>query len=135
MLQRRLRQRERRRQLCATSASSKRRAPLRPRLASCFPRTTMAMFALTSAAAIYLGIAIPKGFLPTEDVGTLFAFTEANQDVSFEAMYAQQQMAVARVREDPNVASTMSFTGGSSQQMNLGARRHPCRAPAAEPTR
>jgi HAE1 family hydrophobic/amphiphilic exporter-1 len=87
-----------------------------------FPRATMGVFALTTVAAIYLGIAIPKGFLPSEDVGSLFAFTEANQDVSFDAMYAQQQMAVSRIREDPNVASTMSFigVGGSSQQMNLG---------------
>ena len=87
-----------------------------------FPRVTIGVFALTTAAAIYLGITIPKGFLPTEDVGTLFAFTEGNQDISYDAMYAQQQMAVARIREDPNVLSTMSFigVGGSSQQMNLG---------------
>ena len=87
-----------------------------------FPRVPIGVFALTTAAAIYLGITIPKGFLPTEDVGTLFAFTEGNQDISYDAMYAQQQMAVARIREDPNVLSTMSFigVGGSSQQMNLG---------------
>jgi HAE1 family hydrophobic/amphiphilic exporter-1 len=87
-----------------------------------FPRSTMAVFAATTAAAIYLGIAIPKGFLPAEDVGTLFAFTEGPQDVSFEAMYQQQQVAVAKIRENPHVAHTMSFigVGGSSLQMNLG---------------
>jgi HAE1 family hydrophobic/amphiphilic exporter-1 len=37
-------------------------------------------------------------------------------------MYQQQQLAVAMIRENPHVASTMSFigVGGSSQQMNLG---------------
>ena len=37
-------------------------------------------------------------------------------------MYQQQQLAVAKIRENPNVAATMSFigVGGSSQQMNLG---------------
>jgi len=87
-----------------------------------FPRTTMLVFALTSVAAIYLGVVIPKGFLPTEDTGQLFAFTEGPQDISFDAMYQQQQLAVARIRENPHVQDTMSFigVGGSSLQMNLG---------------
>ncbi|MCC7548685.1 MAG: efflux RND transporter permease subunit [Burkholderiales bacterium] len=87
-----------------------------------FPRVTMLVFALTSATAIWLGVAIPKGFLPTEDTGQLFAFTEGPQDISFEAMYRQQQLAVAKIRENPYVKDTMSFigVGGSSLQMNLG---------------
>jgi hydrophobic/amphiphilic exporter-1 (mainly G- bacteria), HAE1 family len=87
-----------------------------------FPRVTLAVFALTAVGAIYLGIAIPKGFLPTEDVGQLFAFTEGPQDISFEAMYQQQQLAVNKLRENPHVQDTMSFigVGGSSLQMNLG---------------
>jgi HAE1 family hydrophobic/amphiphilic exporter-1 len=92
------------------------------RVTLAFPRVTIGVFALTTALAIYLGVAIPKGFLPTEDVGSLFAFTEGAQDISFDAMYQQQQLAVAKIRENPHVASTMSFigVGGSSQQMNLG---------------
>jgi HAE1 family hydrophobic/amphiphilic exporter-1 len=80
------------------------------------------VFAVTTALAITLGVTIPKGFLPTEDVGSLFAFTEGAQDISFDAMYQQQQLAVAQIRESPHVASTMSFigVGGSSQQMNVG---------------
>jgi HAE1 family hydrophobic/amphiphilic exporter-1 len=86
------------------------------------PRATMLAFALTTAAAVYLGLTIPKGFLPTEDVGTLFAFTEGPQDVSFEAMYQQQQLAVNKIRENAHVQHTMSFigVGGSSLQLNLG---------------
>jgi HAE1 family hydrophobic/amphiphilic exporter-1 len=87
-----------------------------------FPWVTIAVFAVTTVLAVYVGVAIPKGFLPSEDVGQLFAFTEGPQDISFEAMYQQQQLAVAMIRENPHVASTMSFigVGGSSQQMNLG---------------
>jgi HAE1 family hydrophobic/amphiphilic exporter-1 len=86
------------------------------------PRATMAVFAATTVAAVFLGVTIPKGFLPTEDVGQLFAFTEGPQDISFEAMYQQQQLAANKIRENPHVASTMSFigVGGSSLQMNLG---------------
>jgi HAE1 family hydrophobic/amphiphilic exporter-1 len=65
---------------------------------------------------------MPKGFLPSEDVGSLFGFTEASQDVSFEGMYHMQQEAVRLIRSNPHVAATMSFigVGGSSQQMNVG---------------
>jgi HAE1 family hydrophobic/amphiphilic exporter-1 len=35
---------------------------------------------------VYLFIAIPKGFLPSEDTGFLFSFTEAQQGISFDAM-------------------------------------------------
>ncbi len=86
------------------------------------PRLTVFVFALTSGAALWLGIAIPKGFLPAEDTGQLFAFTEGPQDISFEAMYRQQQIVAARIRENPHVQDTMSFigVGGSSLQMNLG---------------
>jgi len=92
------------------------------RVTLAFPRVTLGVFAVTTALAITLGVTIPKGFLPTEDVGSLFAFTEGAQDISFDAMYQQQQLAVAQIRENPHVASTMSFigVGGSSQQMNVG---------------
>ena len=86
------------------------------------PRVTMLVFALTSAGAIWLGVTIPKGFLPAEDTGQLFAFTEGPQDISFESMYRQQQIVGAKIREYPHVRDTMSFigVGGSSLQMNLG---------------
>jgi HAE1 family hydrophobic/amphiphilic exporter-1 len=87
-----------------------------------FPRTTMLIFAAVTAATAYLFAVMPKGFLPSEDVGSLFGFTEASQDVSFDAMYRMQQDAVRIIRADDNVAATMAFigAGGSSQQMNVG---------------
>jgi HAE1 family hydrophobic/amphiphilic exporter-1 len=87
-----------------------------------FPRVTMLAFAAVTVATGYLFSAMPKGFLPSEDVGSLFGFTEASQDVSFDAMYRMQQEAVRIIRSDPSVAATMAFigVGGSSQQMNVG---------------
>ena len=38
-----------------------------------------------------LFVIMPKGFLPSEDTGQLFGFTEAAQDISFDAMCEHQQ--------------------------------------------
>ncbi len=91
-------------------------------LALAFPRVCIGLFLAITLFTGYLFYAMPKGFLPSEDVGQLFAFTEAGQDISFSAMYELQQQAAAIVRTDPAVDGTMAFIGasGSSQQMNLG---------------
>jgi HAE1 family hydrophobic/amphiphilic exporter-1 len=62
------------------------------------------------------------GFLPSEDIGQIFGFTEAAQGISFESM-KQHQLAVAEViHQDPNVDSFSSFAGagGPSLTGNLG---------------
>ena len=86
------------------------------------PLIIIAVFLGTTVGAIWLWVTIPKGFLPTEDVGQLFAFTEGPQDISFESMYAQQQLVANKLRENKAVADTMSFigVGGSSIQLNVG---------------
>ena len=91
-------------------------------LALAFPRVCIAIFLAITLFTGYLFYVMPKGFLPSEDVGQLFAFTEAGQDISFGAMYELQQQAAAIVRTDPAVDATMAFIGasGSSQTMNLG---------------
>ena len=61
----------------------------------------------------YLFVVIPKGFIPTEDNGTIFAFTEAAQDISFEAMMAHQRAVADVVRQQPYVEQFMSFIGAS----------------------
>ena len=92
------------------------------KLTLAFPGSTMAVFALVTAATGYLFVSMPKGFLPSEDVGSLFGFTETAQDVSFDSMYRTAQDVAKIVGSDPNVDATMSFigVGGSSQQMNVG---------------
>jgi HAE1 family hydrophobic/amphiphilic exporter-1 len=85
-------------------------------------RFTMAVLAGTLVLTAYLFVVIPKGFIPTEDNGTIFAFTEAAQDVSFESMMAHQRAVADVVRQQPYVQQFMSFIGasGSSTVMNNG---------------
>lgn len=60
---------------------------------------------------IYLFIKIPKGFIPSEDQGTVFAVTEAAQGVSFDQMVRYHKTLAEVVRKDPNVKSFMSAVG------------------------
>jgi HAE1 family hydrophobic/amphiphilic exporter-1 len=87
-------------------------------------RVVMLAFAAIFAATAWLFAAMPKGFLPSTDTGQLLVFTEAAQDISFDAMAAKQREAANIVRADPNVAAVMAFIGpsssGSSQTLNLG---------------
>jgi len=80
---------------------------------------------------VFLGICVgtgvlfaraPKGFLPSEDSGQLFIFTEGPQDVSFEGMVELQRQVADVVRQDPNVEAIMSFVGASNfnPAMNSG---------------
>ncbi len=82
-------------------------AVLRHRLA-----TLIASFVLL-AVTVYLFVAIPKGFLPSEDQGTIFAFTEASQGISFDAMMKHQQAVGAVVSQNPHIKSYFSAMGAS----------------------
>src|SRR5215475_8724758 len=53
--------------------------------------TMVVSLVLTFGLTVVFFRVIPKGFIPTEDNGTIFAFTEASQDVSFEAMMERQR--------------------------------------------
>jgi hydrophobic/amphiphilic exporter-1 (mainly G- bacteria), HAE1 family len=85
-------------------------------------RTTMAALVLTFLLTAYLFVVIPKGFIPNEDNGTVFAFTEAAQDVSFDAMVTHQRAVADVIRQQPYVDQFMSFIGasGSSTSLNTG---------------
>jgi HAE1 family hydrophobic/amphiphilic exporter-1 len=85
-------------------------------------RTTMVALLLTFVLTALLFRQIPKGFIPTEDNGTIFAFTETAQDISFEAMAAKQKAVADIIRNDPSVVQSMSFIGaaGSSVVLNNG---------------
>ncbi|HSR12452.1 MAG TPA: efflux RND transporter permease subunit, partial [Thermodesulfobacteriota bacterium] len=85
-------------------------------------RATLAVSGLILVATLYLFYAIPKGFLPSEDTGQIFGFTEATQGISFEAMARHQQEVAAVIAKDPNIESFMSSIGasGSSAAINTG---------------
>jgi HAE1 family hydrophobic/amphiphilic exporter-1 len=86
------------------------------------PALTGLVFVSTLVATGYLFTVIPKGFIPNEDTGQIFAFTEASQDVSFDAMMDKQQKVAAIARKNPYVQEFFSGIGasGSSTVLNTG---------------
>jgi HAE1 family hydrophobic/amphiphilic exporter-1 len=74
------------------------------------PATLLASLVLLLATG-WLFVVIPKGFLPSEDTGQIFGFTEAAQGISFEAMARHQQALAAVVQADPNVEAFSSSIG------------------------
>ncbi|MFO0754562.1 MAG: efflux RND transporter permease subunit [Thermodesulfovibrionales bacterium] len=87
-----------------------------------FRRTVLALSLALLVLTIYLFGKIPMGFLPTEDTGQIFAFTEAQQGISFEEMVRHQRALAAIVQQDPNVEAFMSSVGagGSNLSGNTG---------------
>src|SRR5438067_287177 len=72
--------------------------------------TLMASFALI-ALTMFLFTLSRTGFIPDEDQGLVFAFTEAPQGVSFKDMMQLQQQVADVVRHDPSVQNTMASVG------------------------
>ncbi|PYM91349.1 MAG: acriflavine resistance protein B [Candidatus Rokuibacteriota bacterium] len=77
-------------------------------------RFTMAVMLLTFVLTAVLFKIIPMGFIPTEDTGQIFAFTEASQDISFDAMKEKQRVAAAIVLQQPYIDQIMSSIGAST---------------------
>ena len=69
-----------------------------------------------------LFVLVPKGFIPSEDSGSLYATTEAAQGTSFQDMVAHQREVSAIVQQDPNIAGFMSAVGagGPTASSNQG---------------
>ena len=84
-------------------------------------RATMFAFLAICVATAVLFARAPKGFLPSEDSGQLFIFTEGPQDVSFDGLVELQRQVAEIVRQDPNIEATMSFIGaGNNNATNTG---------------
>ena len=85
-------------------------------------RFTLALFLAIIVVTGFLFAKMPKGFLPSEDSGQLFCFTEAPQDISFEAMAGLQTQVAEIIRQDPDVEAVMSFIGASgfNPALNVG---------------
>jgi len=77
-------------------------------------RHRLSILGITAAvqvATLWLFVDIPKGFLPTEDTGQIFAFTEAAEGISWDAM-SERQMAVNQVvAQNPYVDGFFSTAG------------------------
>ena len=85
-------------------------------LALSWRKTVLLVAAATLAATVWLGMVIPKGFFPEEDIGQIQVSTEAAEDTSFPEMVRLQERAAEIVRKDPNVLAVSSFNGGSGSQ-------------------
>jgi HAE1 family hydrophobic/amphiphilic exporter-1 len=75
---------------------------------------TVGVAGLMVVLTIVVGRQLPTGFIPTDDTGQIFCFTEAAQDVSFAEMTRHQQAAAAIVAQHPAVDAFMSAIGGGS---------------------
>ncbi|CAA7617584.1 multidrug efflux RND transporter permease subunit [Magnetospirillum sp. SS-4] len=83
---------------------------------------TLWLAVATLAGTVALYVAMPKGFLPTQDTGLVIATTDARADISFAAMTELQRRAADIARDDPDVAAVASFlgTGGVNVTANTG---------------
>jgi HAE1 family hydrophobic/amphiphilic exporter-1 len=74
-------------------------------------KATLIISILSLVTTIVLFKVSSYGFLPSDDTGQIFGFTEAVQGISFQSMVEHQQALAAIVRQDPNVHSYMSSAG------------------------
>lgn len=72
---------------------------------------TLLVAVALAAGTVALTIIVPKGLLPSEDTGQLFALTRAAQGTSYEAMLRYQDAVADVVRGHPAIASVMSAVG------------------------
>ena len=85
-------------------------------------RIVMVVFLIIVIATVALFMRMPKGFLPNDDSGQLFAFIEGPQDISFEAMADAERKVLDIINADPNVEASMGFIGSSpfNPSLNVG---------------
>ncbi|MDE3154842.1 MAG: efflux RND transporter permease subunit [Acidobacteriota bacterium] len=81
---------------------------------------TMGVAAAILVATGYLFVAIPKGFLPSEDTGLITAQTQAMQGISPQAMAAHQEEVNRIILADPNVDNFNSSTFGGGNTGHIG---------------
>jgi HAE1 family hydrophobic/amphiphilic exporter-1 len=78
-------------------------------------RGTMAFSAAVLVATVWLFIAVPKGFLPSEDTGRISGTTEVAEGTGYADFLKHQEAVAAIVQQDPNVAGFMSAVNGGNQ--------------------
>jgi multidrug efflux pump len=83
---------------------------------------TLVVAVLTLGATLAMYGAMPKGFFPVQDTGSLQGISEAPQTISFAAMAQRQQALAAAILQDADVASLSSFIGvdGTNSTLNSG---------------
>ncbi len=74
-------------------------------------RLVMVFSAVVLIFTVWLFIAIPKGFLPSEDTSRAVAFTRATEGISFESMVRHQKEVMSIIQKNPDVEAFMSSAG------------------------
>jgi len=74
--------------------------------------TMILLTVVITALTVVLFIAVPKGFIPSQDIGQIFGQVEAIEGISFDAMVQHQLQVADILRADPNVEAFMSSAGG-----------------------
>jgi hydrophobe/amphiphile efflux-1 (HAE1) family protein len=81
----------------------------------------VALTALVAAGSIWLYLALPKGFMPTQDTGVMFVRTVANSNISFGAMEERQRAVGEAILQDPAISGLTSFIGeGNGSALSTG---------------
>jgi hydrophobic/amphiphilic exporter-1 (mainly G- bacteria), HAE1 family len=85
-------------------------------------RATFAFSFLVLLGTIWLGRAVPKGFIPSEDNGSLRVTTETIEGTSFDGMFRHQLDAMRVVAKDSSIAGFYSAVGagGGGNTANQG---------------
>jgi multidrug efflux pump len=77
----------------------------------------------TVIATVWLYLAIPKGFLPLQDTGLIFAVMEGGEDVSFTEMQRLRGQVETAIRKNPEVTGVVSVVGVTPVNASANAGR------------
>jgi multidrug efflux pump len=77
----------------------------------------------TLILTVFLYVAIPKGFFPTQDTGVIQGISQAPETISFPAMVQKQQQLAGIILQDPAVESLSSFIGADGTNTTLNSGR------------
>src|ERR1051325_8888333 len=80
----------------------------------------MMMSVLLLVGTIYLYMAVPKGFLPSEDIEQFNITTETVEGISFDSIVEHEDQAAKIVLQDPAVAYLTSQVGSTDRSINQG---------------
>ena len=72
---------------------------------------TLIVTIATLVATVVLYIIIPKGFLPLQDTGLIYAVMEGGEEVSFTEMQRLRAQVETAIRRDPDVSGIVSVVG------------------------
>ncbi|MGV3653896.1 MAG: efflux RND transporter permease subunit [Noviherbaspirillum sp.] len=84
---------------------------------------TLLIAIATLGLTVALYLAVPKGFFPAQDTGTIQGSSEAPQSISFRAMSERQQRLSEVILQDPAVASLSSYIGVDGDNVTLNSGR------------